>query len=109
MGEHKIPHRLSAELAAELAKLASDKGHLLEVGWISMLRYVVPKDASEIQVSEMRKAFFMGAHHLFASLMSIFDPGEEPTQRDLDRIMTLVHRELEAFRREVTLPPEHRP
>lgn len=102
MGEHKIDrHRITEQLAAELAKVATDKGHLLELGWIGMLRYVVPKDAPETQVSEMRKAFFMGAEHLFASIMSILDPGAEPTEKDLDR-MTLIHNELDAFRKEVT-------
>ena len=102
MGEHKIDrHRITEQLAAELAKVATDKGQILELGWIAMLRYVVPKDATETQVSEMRKSFFMGAEHLFSSIMSILDPGAEPTERDLNR-MTLIHKELEAFRKEVT-------
>lgn len=102
MGEHKIDrHRITEQLAAELAKVATDKGQIVELGWISMLRYVVPKDASDTQVGEMRKAFFCGAEHLFASIMSILDPGAEPTEKDLDR-MSLIHTELEAFRKEVT-------
>lgn len=102
MGEHKIDrHRITEQLAAELAKVATDKGQILELGWIAMLHYVVPKEAAETQVSEMRKAFFMGAEHLFASIMSILDPGAEPTEKDLDRI-TLIHKELETFRKEVT-------
>jgi len=49
----------------------------------------------------MRKAFFMGAQHLYASIMGILEPGAEPTDKDLDR-MGLIHNELEAFRMEVT-------
>ena len=64
-------------------------------------KVVAPSGAGDVQRSEMRKAFFMGAEHLFASIMSILDPGAEPTERDLDR-MTLIHKELEAFRKEVT-------
>jgi hypothetical protein len=102
MGEHKIDrHRITEVVVAELAKVATDKGLILELGWISMLRYVVPKDAPEVQVDEMRKAFFMGAEHLFSSIISILDPGAEPTEKDLDR-MTLIYKELEAFRKEVT-------
>ncbi len=102
VGEHKIDrHRITELLAAELAKIATDKGHLVEIGWIGMLRHVIPKDASDTQVGEMRKAFFMGAEHLYASIMSIMDEDREPTERDMNR-MSLIHNELEAFRKEVT-------
>lgn len=101
MGEHNLKGRITQQLADELAKIATDKGKLIEVGWIAMLRYVVPNDAPETQVIEMHKAFFMGAQHLFASIMSILDPGAEPTERDLKR-MDLIHNELEVFRKEVT-------
>jgi len=93
--------RITQRLADELAKVATDKGKLIEIGWISALLYVVPKDASETQVNEMHKAFFLGAQHLFTSIMSILDPGAEPTEKDLRR-MDLIHNELEVFRKEVT-------
>jgi hypothetical protein len=101
MGEHKSKGRITQQLADELAKIATDKGRLIELCWISALLYVVPKDAPETQVSEMHKAFFLGAQHLFSSIMSILDPGAEPTEKDLDR-MSLIHTELEVFRKEVT-------
>ncbi len=101
MGEHKFKGRITQQLADQLAKVATDKGKLIEIGWISALLYVVPKDAPETQVSEMHKAFFLGAQHLFSSIMSILDPGAEPTERDLKR-MDLIHNELEVFRKEVT-------
>ena len=49
----------------------------------------------------MRKSFFMGAEHVWASIMGILDPGAEPTEKDMRR-MSLIHDELEAFRKEVT-------
>lgn len=101
MGEHKLKGRITQQIADELAKVATDKGRLIEIGWISMLLYVIPKDAPETQVSEMHKAFFMGAQHLYASIMGILDPGAEPTEKDLQR-MSLIHEELETFRKEVT-------
>lgn len=101
MGEHKLKGRITQILADELVTVATDKGKLIEIGWISALLYVVPKDAPETQVSEMHKAFFLGAQHLFSSIMSILEPGAEPTEKDLDR-MTLIHNELEIFRKEVT-------
>lgn len=85
----------------EIAKRLTDDGKLIEVGWATMRLYVLPSDAPDVQVDEMRKAFFMGAQHLYASIMGIMDPGEEPTDKDLDR-MSLIHNELEAFRMEVT-------
>lgn len=84
-----------------IAKQLTDEGRLIEIGWQAMLVYVLPKDAPPVQVSEMRKAFFMGAQHLYASIMGILDPGAEPTDKDLER-MSLIHNELEAFRMEVT-------
>jgi hypothetical protein len=102
MGEHKIDlNKITRQLAEELTKHATDKGKLLEVGWIAMMLHVIPKDAPDTQVSEMRKAFFMGAEHLFQSIMSILDPGAEPTEKDLER-MSLIYAELKTFRKEVT-------
>lgn len=85
----------------EIAAKLTDEGKLIEVGWATMNAFVLPKDASPVQRAEMRKAFFMGAQHLYASIMGILEPGAEPTDKDMDR-MTLIHNELEAFRKEVT-------
>lgn len=85
----------------EISKRLTDEGKLIEVGWAAMRLCVLPPDASPTQISEMRKVFFCGAQHLFASIMGILDPGAEPTDKDLDR-MSLIHTELEAFRMEVT-------
>ncbi len=102
MGEHKFNRRkITEEVAALLAKDATDNGRLIELGWIAMMRYVIPKDADEVQVAEMRKAFFMGAEHTYSSIMSIMDEGNEPTEADMHR-MANIHDELEAFRKTVT-------
>ena len=85
----------------DIAKKLADDGRLIEIGWQTMLHFVMPKDASPTQVSEMRKAFFMGAQHLYASMMAFLEAGEEPTDTDMNR-MSLIHNELEAFRKEVT-------
>lgn len=57
---------------------------------------VLPPNCSEVQITEMRKAFFAGAQHLFASLMGILEPGSEPTEKDLNR-MSLIDTELRDF------------
>jgi hypothetical protein len=82
----------------DLSKKLTDQGKLIEAGWIGCRIMWVPKDAPEVQVTEMRRAYMAGAQHLFASIMGILDPGTEPTAKDLAR-MDLIHTELEAFRR----------
>ncbi len=79
-----------------------DEGKLIEAGWIGMRIACVPDDASEVQISEMRLAFFAGAQHLFGSIMSILDPGAEPTEKDMER-MSLIDAELRRFISEFTL------
>lgn len=85
----------------EIAKRLTDDGKLIEVGWAAMRFYVLPTDAPATQIDEMRKAFFMGAQHLYASIMAVMDEDREPTDADMNR-MSLIHNELEAFRMEVT-------
>lgn len=77
-----------------------DEGMIVEAGWVGYQMLVVPAGASKTQVTETKKAFFAGAHHLFASIMSILGPGGEVTDKDLDR-MTAVSEELEKFAKEL--------
>lgn len=93
-------NKMTRQLAEALTKDASDNGRVIEVGWLAMQLHVIPSDASEVQVNEMRKAFFMGAEHLWASIMTIIDPEATITERDLQR-MNLINDELKAFRHEV--------
>ena len=83
-----------------LARELTDRGHLIEAGWVGLRLAAIPADAGEIQVAEMRKAFMAGAQHLFASIMGILEPDQEPTEKDLER-MDLIAAELEAFRLEL--------
>jgi hypothetical protein len=80
----------------ELAKHWAEQGKLIEAGWIGMQLACVPPDAPQIQLDEMRMAFFAGAQHLFGSIMNIMDPEGEPTEADL-RKMELIDRELKIF------------
>lgn len=90
-----------AELVEKTTRSLCDQGKLIEAGWEAMRILSMPPDAPPVQVTEMRKAFFFGAQHLFASIMAIMDPGKEPTDQDLNR-MTLIHQELDTFTKEVT-------
>lgn len=73
-----------------------DQGKLIEAGWISLRIAAIPEDAPPIQLQEMRNAFFAGAQHLFASIITVLDPDEEPTADDMKR-MELIDEELRAF------------
>lgn len=73
-----------------------DEGKLLEAGWASLRAAAIDPNAPDIQLSEMRLAFFAGAAHVYSSIMAMLEPGEEPTDKDLAR-MQQIAAELEAF------------
>lgn len=83
---------------AAVAKL-TDEGRLIEAGWMALRGMVIPPDASEVQLTEMRFAFMAGAQHLWASIMSMLDPSAEVTEQD-ERRMRLIDQELDAFYKE---------
>lgn len=88
--------------AAEIAKLAraltnklAAEGKIMRGGWEGYKMLLDPR-AGPVQLEETRIAFYAGAHHLFASIMNILDPGKEPTEKDLNQ-MSLINKELEEF------------
>lgn len=92
-----MPHSKALdELVDRATKELIAAGKIIEAGWISYRMLVLPKDASDVQVDETRKAFFAGSQHLFASMMRTLDPGTEPTEQDLVRL-DHIHAELSAF------------
>jgi hypothetical protein len=94
-----VTEHIDDDFAATLQRLArtlTDEGKLIEAGWIGMRLAAIPRDAPQIQLDEMRMAFFGGAQHLFRCLMSILDPGDEPTEADYRR-MELIDAELKEF------------
>jgi len=84
----------------QLSRRLADDGRLIEAGWVAMRLYVVPRDASKAQLDDMRMSFMAGAEHLFASIMTMLDPGSEETPADLRRV-DLISAELKAFRAEL--------
>lgn len=83
-------------LADKLTRELLDQGKIIEAGWAGFQMLVVPQDASTVQRNEMRLAFFSGAQHLFASIMSGLEEGKDETPADLRR-MDNIHRELKQF------------
>lgn len=94
------------ERAAKLANLVAEKftqeGLLIAAGFAAFHATVISPYAPEDQVREMRFAFFAGAQHLFASIIGILDPGQDPTDDDFKR-MDLIAGELNAFADELEL------
>ena len=80
----------------ELSKQLTDRGKLIEAGWVGLRLAAIPVDAPQVQLDEMRIAFFAGAQHLFASIVAMMDPGAEPTEADLAR-MDQIKDELDSF------------
>ena len=80
----------------QLTRELMDQGKLIEAGWVSLRLAAIPLDAPAIQLEEMRKAYFAGAQHLHASLMTGLEEGTEPTDADMRR-MSLIAAELEEF------------
>src|SRR5215207_2685345 len=79
-----------------LTKKLADDGKLIEAGWIGLRIATGLTDAPADQLDEMRKAFMAGAQHLFSSMMTFLDEGEELTDADMNR-MSLIVAELQAF------------
>jgi hypothetical protein len=80
----------------KLTKLLTDQGKIIEAGWASYRHLVIPPTASATQIEETRRGFYAGAVHLFSSIMSILEPGTEPTESDLKR-MDHIRAELEEY------------
>lgn len=88
--------------ATKLSKTLADAGKIIEGGWEGFRLMVIPKDAGQVQIDGMRMAFFAGSQHLFSSILVVMDSDQEPTESDLRR-MTLIHDELESFRKDFEL------
>ncbi|HKQ00514.1 MAG TPA: hypothetical protein VJ735_09310 [Actinomycetes bacterium] len=73
---------------------------LLAKEWASYRERVVPVNAHAIQVQESRRAFYAGAASLWGLLMTVLDPGEEPTDLDMAK-MGAFQAELDDFQRDV--------
>lgn len=81
MADRKHLQRLERELV--------DKGKLIEAGWVGLRLAAIPLDAPAYQLEAMRESFFAGAQHLFAAIMEILEPGEDPTTADLSRMQKI--------------------
>jgi len=86
----------------QLSRKLADEGKLIEAGWVAMRIVAIPPGASAEQLDAMRMAYMAGAQHLFSSIMSILEPGQEETEADMRR-MDLIDQELQAVSKELAL------
>lgn len=102
--EHRTA-RLITEVCSELTRMLVDDGKLIEGGWTTLRMVALPADAPEAQVRELRKAFFLGAHHLWLSLYEIPEQDKGPAASDKEMArLEQIQNELEAFRLEHCTP-----
>lgn len=95
------------ELVKRITKELTEQGRIIEAGWRSMEILVVPPTAPRLQRIEMRKAFFAGAQHLWASMLISADEDPAPTDAE-ERRMEMIHHELEGFVKELVAEMEQR-
>jgi hypothetical protein len=93
---HRQKREHIRQLVEETTRGLVDRGRLIEAGWQTLRIMAISADASDLQLEEMRNAFFAGAHHLLGAVMTFLDDGEEPTDEDVRR-MGMIHAELEQF------------
>lgn len=86
-----------AELKHVTEALIRD-GALIEAGFMIMMAQSWPGAGAQ-QTLDHRMCFFAGAQHVFASIMTTLDPGEEPTAADMERL-DKIHNELDRFIKE---------
>lgn len=80
----------------QLTRDLTDQGKLIEAGFVGFRLAAMPHDADQEIVEAMRGAFFGGAAHLFFSILTILDPGEDETEGDMRR-MSLIKAEMDAY------------
>lgn len=91
--ERMTPHERAMQA---LTRQLTDEGRLIEAGWVGLRVMWLHPDTPDDQVADFRKAFMAGAQHLFGSIMSLLESGEEPTPADMVR-MNKINAELDAF------------
>lgn len=96
------------KLAQDLGRRLTDEGKLVKAGWVLFEAYTMPPTAGADQRNDMRIAFFAGAEHVFHTILSIMEEGEEPTEADLSR-MDKINDELMHFRKFLAakMPPRN--
>jgi len=69
--------------------------------WNAFATGVLPKNVSDVQRREMRRAFYAGAHSILYAIMRVLSPGsDDVTATDLE-IMQSIEAEATAFAEDI--------
>lgn len=79
-----------------LQRQLADDGKLVEAGWVGLRLTAIPLTAPADQLAMMKLAFMAGAAHVFMATLDMLEEGDEPTEKDLER-MDKIHAEIDAF------------
>jgi hypothetical protein len=73
------------------------KKDLIETQWRSLAKATgISEKDNPVQYQEMRRGFFSGAFALLQSIISVLEPGDEPTDKDLAQ-MDAIDQEITQF------------
>lgn len=73
---------------------------LIADAWRDYEIKVVPLNAPEVQRTESRRAFYAGAIAVFTGVLSMLEPGMEPTDNDLKKMDDLF-KEIKQYKADV--------
>lgn len=80
----------------ELTQDLTDRGLLIEAGFLTFkLLYMAP-NLSAAHARDMRIAWFASAHHLWNCVINVLEPEAEPTETDYAR-MSMIDEEIKRF------------
>lgn len=83
----------AARRADQLAEQLVAEGKIIEAGFAVVAIVGAERGWSSEKIEEMKLMFLAGAQHLHASIMTLLDPGTEPTLHDIE-CMTKISEEL---------------
>lgn len=75
-------------LASKVARALADQGKLVEAGW-TLLRVSMFSDRTEDEIARLRDAYFIGAQHVFSSMIGMLSDEDEVTEADMRRMDSL--------------------
>lgn len=93
----KLSQDQIAKVVETITREAAGRGCVIAAGWAAYATQVLPADAGPVQRRETMFAFYAGAQHLWASVMTILEEGSEATDMDMQH-MEKISAELERFR-----------
>lgn len=69
----------------------------IQKAWLSLRRLAIPANASQVQLTEMRRSFYCGAQAMLKEVLDASDLPEEQAMKVMDQLQS----ELEQFRKDL--------